>query len=241
MSEVNPYRVFGGVLGTTDPVLVNVSSGRSSGYMLKMIADAYDGSLPPTVHAVFTNTGREMDESLAFLMAMERHWGIHIVWLERDFKSPDGFRVVGENSAARHGMRSPFDELIERRSYLPNAVTRFCTVELKIRTAANWMKAQGYARWASVVGYRADEMHRLLRAQVRDEAGKDPWYTLAPMVDANVTRRDVVAWWKQQPFDLALRSVNGKTADASARGGRCGVRDFRSRRRAISTNGPSDP
>lgn len=207
----SPYKVWGGALGATDPVLLNVSGGRTSGFLFRKIVDAYGGALPDSVHPVFTNTGREMDETLDFLHEMERRWGVHIVWVERDFVSPEGFRIVGPNSAARHGDRSPFDDVIERKGFLPNAVTRFCTVELKIRAAANFMKSLGYTRWCSVIGYRADELKRLARAEVRDEKGKDPWYTIAPLVDAGITKRDVVSWWKAQDFDLALASVTGKT------------------------------
>lgn len=207
----SPYRVFGGALGSTDPVLLNVSGGRTSGYLFRKIIEAYDGTLPREVHAVFTNTGREMDETLEFLHEMERRWGVHVTWIEREFSEGAGFRIVGPNSAARHGDRSPFDEVIERKGFLPNAVTRFCTVELKIRAAANYMKSLGSTRWCSVIGYRADELARATRASARDEAGKDPWYTVTPLVDAGVTKRDIVDWWKAQDFDLHLPSVRGKT------------------------------
>jgi hypothetical protein len=148
----------------------------------------YGGQLPPEIHPIFCNTGREMDETLDFVRDMSAHWGVPIVWLERDFETPEGFRIVGHNSAARHGQRTPFDDAIERRRFLPNAVTRFCTTELKVRAATLYMQSLGLERWASVIGYRADEVGRLKRAQKRSESGKDPFYTLAPMVDAGVAR-----------------------------------------------------
>jgi 3'-phosphoadenosine 5'-phosphosulfate sulfotransferase (PAPS reductase)/FAD synthetase len=207
---MNPYRVYGDIAGTMDEVVLHISGGRTSGYLLRKVLDAYDGVLPPQVHPIFTNTGREMDETLDFLLAMEMNWGIHITWLEREFtEDGPGFVVTNHNSASRNG--EPFQKLIEKRKYLPNGVTRFCTIELKIRATQKYMKSLGHKQWCSILGFRADEAHRLARAQKRDDQKKDPWYTLAPMVDAGVTRRDVSAFWKQQPFNLRLPDNNGKT------------------------------
>jgi 3'-phosphoadenosine 5'-phosphosulfate sulfotransferase (PAPS reductase)/FAD synthetase len=207
----SPYRLFGGALGTTDHVALHISGGRSSGYMLHEVVREYGGTLPPEIHPIFCNTGREMDETLDFVAEMSARWGVPIVWLERDFEAPEGFSIVGHNSAARHGQRTPFDDAIQRRRFLPNAVTRFCTTELKVRAATLYMQSLGLERWASVIGYRADEARRLKRAQKRSESGKDPFYTLAPMVDAGVTRGTVAAFWRRQSFDLRLPNINGKT------------------------------
>ena len=209
MTKINPYQIHGGVLGTPDPCIVNISGGRSSGYMLRRILDAYPDGVPDDVHFVFTNTGREMPETLDFVAEMATRWKVPIVWLERDPDGADGFREVGHNSGSRDG--EPFKRLIEDKGYLPNRVTRFCTIELKIRPAKKWMQAKGYKRWGSVVGFRADERHRILDAHKRDAAKKEPWYTLAPMVDAAVTKREVANFWRRQPFDLRLGNIRGKT------------------------------
>lgn len=208
----SPFLVHGGVLGTQDPCILNVSGGRTSGLMLYRILEAYGGTLPAAVRPVFTNTGREFDETLDFVQEMGARWDVSITWLERDPDEECGYREVSHNSASRNG--EPFERLIEDRRYLPNRVARFCTVELKIRPTIAWARGQGYTKFASVLGYRADERHRLLRAQARDATGKDSrgvGYTLAPLVDAGVTRRDVAAFWARQPFDLRLPNINGKT------------------------------
>ena len=84
-------------------------------------------------------------------------WGVGIVWVERDGSQPSGarFRETDYEHASRAG--EPFAELITERRYVPNAVTRFCTQALKIETARDYMRAQGYERWTSVVGLRRDE------------------------------------------------------------------------------------
>lgn len=218
--DLEPFRVHGGMLGTIDPCAVHISGGRSSGLMLYRILEAYDFDPPPEIAFMFANTGRERDETLDFVAEMQTRWGARIVWIERDF-TPDGpgYRIVSHNSAARHGMRSPFDELIEKRKMLPNVVTRFCTTELKIRAAMAYVRSLGWKLWADVLGYRADERHRLLSAQKRAASGKDaPRYTLAPMVDAEITRREVGTFWAGQPFDLGLDNVENKTPDGNCDG-----------------------
>ena len=200
--KTDPYEVHGGVLGTPDPCLLNISGGRTSGMMLRKVLDAYGGVLPEGVRACFTNTGREMVETLDFVKEMSGRWSVPIAWIERDPDAEGGYREVGRNSASRDG--EPFERLIRDKQYLPNRVARFCTVELKIKPAEAWCRSQGWTKWASVLGYRADEVRRLLSAQKRG-------YALAPMVDAGVTKRDVVSFWAAQPFDLLLPTVGGKT------------------------------
>ena len=216
-TDWNPYDLDG-PLGASDPILISNSGGLSSAYLLFHLLEAHGGQLPVHCHVVFTNTGRERDETLDFLRDQEDRWRVPITWLERDFEADAGFRVVGHNSATRRGQAGPFDELIERRGYLPNQVARFCTTELKIRASAKFMQSLGYQRWASVLGYRLDEVNRLRRAEARDASGKDPWYTLAPMVDAGVTKAIVHGFWRRMPFTLRLPSVRDKTPTGNCDG-----------------------
>jgi len=44
----NPYKIEG-------PALISFSGGRTSGYMLYKILEAYDGKLPNDIHVVFAN------------------------------------------------------------------------------------------------------------------------------------------------------------------------------------------
>lgn len=199
MSNNNPYRIDG-------PAIISFSGGRSSGFMLKNILDVYDGALPDNIRTVFCNTGREMPETLDFVQECGTRWNTPIVWLEYDPSEEFNTKVVNHNSAARNG--EPFKALIDKRGYLPNPVTRFCTVELKIRRSYNYaFKILGWDHWLSVVGFRADEMHRVLKMG----KSKERWHNCAPMADAGVGKRDVMLWWNAQPFDLHLPNINGST------------------------------
>ena len=53
--------------------------------------------------ALFANTGREREETLAFVRECGERWGVAITWLERP--AGGGFRVVTPDTAAREGER----------------------------------------------------------------------------------------------------------------------------------------
>jgi len=186
----------------TGPALISFSGGRTSAYMLWRILQAHGGTLPDDVHVTFANTGKEREETLRFVHDCATHWNVRVVWLERNGKL--GFEVVGFNSASRNG--EPFAELIREKRYLPNAVTRFCTSELKVRTMKAYALAQGFANWSNVVGLRYDEAHRVARSR---RPNKERWTTELPLDDAKITVRDVRAFWREQPFDLQLLPFEG--------------------------------
>lgn len=181
-------------------VQIAFSGGRTSAYMLRKIMDA-NGGLPDRVQVTFQNTGREMPETLDFVQEVGLRWGVRVTWLEYRASAP-WFEVVSHNSASRNG--EPFDALIDKKQYLPNQQTRFCTIELKIRTAKRYLVSLGWKRWVNAIGIRADEPHRLNKPKP-----KDRWTTWSPLADAGVSRHDVAAFWRDQPFDLRLPNVGG--------------------------------
>lgn len=177
---MTPYRIEG-------PAVISFSGGRTSGYMLRKILDE---GLQPDVFALFADTGKEREETYQFVRDCASHWGVEVHWVQRE--TPPGV--------------TPFEQLITDRKFLPNPVSRFCTADLKIRPIRDWMRARGYEHWTNVVGIRADEPRRAarLRAPTRER-----WENAIPLVDAGVSERDVLAFWKEQPFDLQLRTWEG--------------------------------
>jgi 3'-phosphoadenosine 5'-phosphosulfate sulfotransferase (PAPS reductase)/FAD synthetase len=202
----NPYLIHG-------PALISFSGGRTSGFMLRQILDAHCGTLPDDVVVAFAITGKEREETLRFVHECETRWNVRVHWLERvdgtgrDRTPAERFREVGYNSVSRNG--EPFADLIKRKGFLPNAVTRFCTQMLKIEVMRDFMRSQGWQKYTNAIGLRHDEGHRLLKMYARNDAGKDPWRTIAPMDQARVTVRDVRAFWDAQPFDLGLMPYEG--------------------------------
>jgi 3'-phosphoadenosine 5'-phosphosulfate sulfotransferase (PAPS reductase)/FAD synthetase len=174
--------------------------------MLHEILRAYDGKLPDGVHVAFANTGKEREETLRFVHECGSRWGVSIHWVEwRDTKPC--FEEVGYNSASRAG--EPFDAIIAKKMYLPNALTRFCTSELKIRAMRDFARSLGWPTWTNVVGLRYDEGHRVLKALDRSESRKDPWRVLMPLSTAKVTLRHIREFWVRQDFDLQLLPHEG--------------------------------
>lgn len=201
----NPYRIEG-------PARISFSGGRTSGYMLWHILDAYDGKLPDNIHVCFANTGKEREETLRFVHECESRWGVKVNWLEflTDRKLvpvAERFDHVGYNSASRQG--EPFERMLRLKQRAPNSFRRFCTQLLKVQTMTDFAASIGLPEgsYAEVVGIRYDEMHRYFKLKERNE--ELGWDVRAPLVHAKATKRDVMTFWADQPFDLGLKPSEG--------------------------------
>jgi 3'-phosphoadenosine 5'-phosphosulfate sulfotransferase (PAPS reductase)/FAD synthetase len=202
---VNPFLVYG-------PAVVSFSGGRTSGYMLWRILQAHGGTLPDDVRVMFANTGKEMPETLDFVQECSERWSVPITWVEYRAKTPDGKQhaIVDYATASRNG--EPYEALINDRKYLPNAVARFCTVELKIRAMHRVIREWGWEDWFSCIGIRADEERRLAKMRARGQSNETPDETpVAPLGAAGIVVADVGRFWSEQPFDLRLPNMNGRT------------------------------
>ena len=188
----NPYKI-------DSPFVISYSGGRTSGFMLNNILDAFGRQIPEGSHVCFANTGKEHPATLDFVRDTATNWGVKIVWIERDFDSEDGFRVVDHATASRNG--EPFARMTEKRKFLPNAVMRFCTSELKIIAMSKYLQSIGVTDATMLVGLRADEPRRVHKVQGDTRLGFD--YD-CPMSRAGHVLADVREFWARQPFDLHL-------------------------------------
>lgn len=193
-SAASPYRING-------PARISFSGGRTSAFMLHQIIQAHGGQLPDHIHVCFANTGKEREETLRFVHECGSRWNVKIHWIEwRDSK--DGFEEVGFNSASRNG--EPFEALIRKKGMPPNWQARFCTQFLKVVAMKAFAKSLSWedGSYVEVIGLRHDEGGRLLKMYERNET--EATKCIAPLSKAKITKRDVMAFWKAQPFDLAL-------------------------------------
>lgn len=181
------------------PTCISFSGGRTSAYMLWRVLQS-NGGLPDEARVCFANTGKEDEATLRFVQDCAEHWGVNITWLEYTADKPN-FKIVDFASAARNG--EPFEELVQKKSYLPNPVARFCTEELKVK-AINRYLAQIEMDADTMVGVRADEPRRVGKLRQRG--------LLVPLVDAGVRQADVQAFWQSQPFNLGLTFRDGVTS-----------------------------
>lgn len=205
---MSPYQMS----GTT---VVSFSGGRTSAYMLRRVLDNNTdlGELIVT----FANTGKEHPATLDFVQECSIRWGVLIVWLE--FRDDErGFAIVDHETASRDG--EPFEALIRKRSYLPNPVTRFCTIDLKIRIIHKYLRMVGCSTEETPVdmmtGIRADEPRRVAKIRHRKTTSESKHATMVmPLADAGVGVQDVTDFWKAQPFDLMLPTINGRTLEGN--------------------------
>lgn len=196
----DPFKIDG-------PTCISFSGGRTSAYMLWRVLQS-NGGLPADAVVCFANTGKEEEATLRFVRDCGEQWGVPIVWVEYITEAP-GWRLVDFSTASRNG--EPFDALIRARNYLPNPVARFCTVELKILRAVDYMRSLGIAEHETLIGLRADEPRRLAKLRADPSGGTKGVERRAPLADVGVTKQHVADFWRVASFDLRLPNHNGTT------------------------------
>lgn len=181
-----------------EPTVISFSGGRTSAYMLWRILQSNDG-LPEDALVCFANTGKEYEATLQFVKDCQDKWSVDIKWLEYLPEDPK-FKLVSFETASRNG--EPFEALITKKNYLPNPVTRFCTVELKIRTIHKYVKSLGWDHNETMdwVGIRADEPRRA--AKIARER--------MPLVASGITAEDVGNFWRNNSFDLSCLTTTAR-------------------------------
>ncbi len=201
-AERDPFKING-------PTCISFSGGRTSAYMLWRVLQS-NGGLPPDAVVCFANTGLEAEETLQFVSDCGSHWNVPITWVE--YRDDDqGYAVVDFDPASRNG--EPFKAIIDKRQYLPNPVTRFCTSELKIRVMYKYLRDAGMLvdGLDMMVGIRADEPRRVAKMRNGKNSESANITNCVPLADAGVSVHDVGAFWDAQPFTLGLPSRNGRT------------------------------
>ena len=190
------------------PTCISFSGGRTSAYMLWRVLDENQG-LPKEAIVCFANTGKEDEATLRFVDRCSKEWGVPITWVEyrNAEETKDRFKVVTFETASRDG--EPFEAIIRQRNYLPNPVSRFCTVEMKVRAIHRYLKSIGWTEWDSMLGIRADEQRRLAKIGNQDYGKHEE--KIAPLGRAGITKEMVGEFWRNQSFDLELPNINGVT------------------------------
>lgn len=204
----------------TGPTCLSFSGGSTSGYMLWRTLQANTPEvLAKWLVVCFANTGLEHEATLQFVRECERRWGIRIVWVEYR-NDENGYAVVDFDTASRNG--EPFAAIIDKRKYLPNPVTRFCTVELKIRAMHKYLRSMGWHEnddgWDQFIGIRADEPRRVGKIRARGTSTESSKETMCmPLADAGVGVTEVDSFWEAQQFKLMLPRHKGRTLEGNCR------------------------
>lgn len=184
---------------------VSFSGGETSAYMTHLCLtewrDRYD-----EIAVTFANTGQEREETLRFIRACDDLLGFGTVWVEavvhHGERRANTHRVVTYETASRNG--EPFEESI-RKYGIPNQTAPNCTRDLKLCPMRSYLRSIGWdaGSYDTAVGIRGDEVDRI-------SPSKDKERLVYPFIEwRNVTKPEVNAWWRDQPFRLELRGYQG--------------------------------
>lgn len=194
---------------------------RFDGHSIQAITLLADRLRPPQISA--SKMIRRLLVSLASYKTRRREMRIAMIAPCRS-----GLLIASQNLAQLSGLSGmagsrsgePFEALIRKRKYLPNPVTRFCTIDLKIRIIHKYLRSLGLSTEESPVdmmtGIRADEPRRVVKIRHRKSTTESKWATMVmPLADAGVGVQDVTDFWDDQPFDLMLPTINGRTLEGN--------------------------
>lgn len=157
--------------------VINFSGRKTSAYMT--IHEYREGDL-----VIFCDTGREHPKTYKFINDFEAHEGIPVIRLKYD---------------------GGFERVIEKRRAIPNNFKRFCTIELKIKTARRYLVSKKIRKYENIVGFRADEP---LRVKRRKKMWKDVTDCF-PLYEKGITKDIINKYWESKPYTLEIPSILG--------------------------------
>lgn len=178
-------------------LLVSFSGGRTSAFMSYLIKESW--SQRYDLRFVFANTSFEHHDTLRFVDAVDREFGLNLTWLEavanHTERKASGHRVVSVGTAARNG--EVFRDSVAKYG-LPNRTFKSCTRELKLNAIKSYTRSIGWADHFTAVGIRADEPRRI-------SATASQQRLLYPLVTNWPTdKQDVLAFFENFDWDLAI-------------------------------------
>ena len=157
--------------------VINFSGGKTSAYMT--IQEYREGDL-----VIFCDTGREHPKTYKFINDFEAHENIPIIRLTYE----GGFRG-----------------LLNKTKQIPNNFKRFCTLELKVRTARRYLRKNKITEYENYIGFRFDEPLRVKRR-------KQKWKTVYdkfPLYEKRITKDFINDYWSKKPYTLEIPSILG--------------------------------
>ncbi|HEO1823343.1 phosphoadenosine phosphosulfate reductase family protein [Acinetobacter baumannii] len=187
--------------------VVSFSGGRTSGYTVNIFKD------DPEAHFVYMDTGAEHPATYQFIKDIVKHWKINLVCL-RVVVNPKMNKGVGYKIIPIDELKQdlePWKEMLKKYGS-PYYDMPFCTARMKTEPFEKYCNdvfgKNNYERW---IGIRSDEPKRLpievlekLSLPIHKDAKnqKAGFRYLAEISD--FTKEDILDWWEQQPFDLAI-------------------------------------
>jgi hypothetical protein len=151
----------------------------------------------------------EEDAIIYTMLDLEQYLGKEIVWLsEKTFDE-----VISDYKMANG------------KNYLPNQVTRFCTVDMKIKPIAQWCYENTELPVKMRIGFRANELSRANRMierqingvenfkfKVGNKNGRNKWKELPyritefPLIKDAIFKDTIENFWKDKPVRFAYQN-----------------------------------
>ena len=147
----------------------------------------------------------EMDEIIYTILDLEQFIGKEITW------------VTGKS----------FEEIIKQNyGYLPNKMTRYCTVEMKLKPIFNWLQENTELPVEMRIGFRPNEISRAETVLKRaDDNGIEFFNTIIgkrksqnkwglvpyrkvtfPLIENNIQKDIIYNYWNDKPVRFAYRN-----------------------------------
>lgn len=164
------------------PRVFNFSGGATSAYMV--IKYYKPGDL-----VIFCDTGREHEKTYKFIC---------------DFEAFEGIPVIRISWNSQH---DAFSSILAKKEYklLPNRVKRFCTDELKIKTAKRYLRSIGIRTFDNFIGFRYDEPKRVKNRVKKYKKVNDQF----PLYEDKINKAMIDAYWKEKPYKLEIPRILG--------------------------------
>ncbi len=177
--------------------VVSFSGGRTSAYLLWLMEQKRQAG--EDVHYVFMDTGCEHPMTYRFIREVVKFWDIPLTVLQVDINpelgQPNGYTVwEPKDIQTKMPVLKPFIDMVKKYG-TPYVGGAFCTDRLKLVPFTKYCDDHfGRGNYTTWIGIRADEPKRL--------KPKPGIRYLAELSDFE--KEDILAWWKQQPFDLQI-------------------------------------
>jgi hypothetical protein len=151
----------------------------------------------------------EEDTIIYTMLDLEQYIGQEIIWL-----SDKTFDEVIASYKMANGT-----------NYLPNQMTRFCTVDMKVKPIAQWCYENTELPVEMRIGFRANEMSRAktmieravdgvenFKFKVGEKNGRNKWKELPyrmtrfPLIEASIFKDTVENYWQDKPVRFSYKN-----------------------------------
>lgn len=187
--------------------VISFSGGRTSAYLVNLFKD------DPDAHFVFMDTGAEHPSTYQFVKDVVKNWGIELVCLRVEInpilKKGNAYKIIALGDLKQD--LKPWGAMLSKYG-APAYDMPYCTARMKTEPFEKYCDDSfgkgNYERW---IGIRADEPKRL-PIEILEKIGlpihklavnqKRGYRYLAEI--SNFEKEDVIDWWGNQNFDLAI-------------------------------------